>query len=438
MAAPLKVRTVTLLDDTLVNPIDPQTTIIGMVPRPLPGRPLRGVQKLNVRIELDGEEVDTEDAPAQLDFTVMTFEPRHRRGNKGSMSRPLKTSAPRDGSTFTYAASVPLSTLAPFMKSADGMREVATVIREGGTSAPKFRQPLLDAGWALRGATMQRRHPPSHTEHDPDPLLLFQSGGVEVLEVAVAPGQGLRTGPAARAWAFVRSPADVLFYSGHGAWDTCNLSWFLGGDREDPDNWEKFLGSDDLIDFWSKQGPDIQRSPMDLDILIINGCSVLRWSSPNDPCVATDPLALDPEEGHAPCGPRWQRLLCSRDGPLYAILGYRDLAPLDSAGGDAVAERMGRAMAPLDPEQQWDKFAPLWMKVNQQHGPSTWTAAAIDLKGYWYMNKKEIRSSHPPFEIRPLRGGCFLEKDSLGKSVKEGDVLLRPGGDGAPVVVIPR
>jgi hypothetical protein len=195
------------------------------------------------------------------------------------------------------------------------------------------------------------------------------------------------------------------------------------------------LGPGDLVDFWSKQPPDILRSPMDLDILIINGCSVLRWLA------LSDQKNLDPaaqESGTPPCGPQWQRLLCSNDGPLYAVLGYRDLAPLDSGGGNEVADRMGQAMARLDPEKQWDRFAPTWMRINQQLGERTWTASAIDLRGYWYINKKEIRDSHPPFGIRPMRGGPFLDKDAQGRPVKEGDVLLRSGPDGLPVLVAPR
>ena len=421
MAVQLSVRSVTVLDDTLVNPIDTPTTILGMVPKPAAGKPLKGVQKLNVRIDLDATGVDPAAVPSQLRFTVMSQEPRHRRAGKSSMTGPLTVSAPRDGTTLSYKASMSLADLAPFMRSADNLLEVATVIRKGGTSAPKFRAPLINAGWAVRGITMQGGISPGKgpgpVEHEPDPMLLFQSGGVEVLEVAVLAQPGLEVGPAAKAWAFVRSPADVFFYSGHGAYWKCKLVWDRGGNVDDRNNWEDFLHPDDLVDFWSKQSEDILRSPMDLDILIINGCGVLWWEPPQPQARIVDELE-DPYE--TPCGPAWRRLLWCADGPLFAILGYRDTAPLDAGGGNAVAEKMALAMVTL--RDDWDAYAMKWMQINQSNGPTTWTAAAIDCNGYYYINKKEIRDSHT-HKIRPLRGGRYLEKDQLGKKVKEGDII---------------
>jgi hypothetical protein len=422
MAAQLSVRSVTLLDDTLVNPIDTQNTILGMVPKSLPGQPLKGVQKLNVRIDLDDTGVDPSAVPAEVRFTVMSYEPRHRRPNKSSMHSPLTTSAQREGTTLSYKASVALSDLAPFMKSADSLLEVATVIRKGGTSAPKFRAPLTASGWAVRGITMQGGISPGKgrgpVEHEPDPMLLFQAGGVEVLEVAVLAAPGLKVGPNARAWAFVRSPADVFFYSGHGAWWSCKLVWDRGGNVDDRNNWADFLHPDDLVDFWSKQSDDILRSPMDLDVLIINGCGVLWWEPPPPP-TPTTPDSIMPWTD-TPCGPFWRRLLWCEEGPLIAILGYRDTAPLDAGGGDAVVQKMAQAMVSL--KDNWDAYPMKWMQVNKDLGQKTWTAAAIDCKGYYYINKKEIRDSHT-HQIRPLRGGPYLEKDEHGKKLKEGDII---------------
>src|SRR5262249_9735969 len=269
------------------------------------------------------------------------------------------------------------------MRSPDELPEVATVIRKGGTSAQKFRDPLTAAGWAVRGTGLQGGV--KLPEREPDPTLLFQSGGVEVLEVAAGPEPDLRVNPAAKGWAYVRSPADVFFYSGHAAYWTGKLVWDRGGNPHSRDNWEDFLGPEDLIDFWGKQTPDLQRSPDDLDILIINGCSVLWWEPPVDDGPDVSPYAADVS---TPSGPSWKRLLCSDEGPLVALLGYRDLAPLDSGGGDVVAERMAQAMARELKDDFGIRYTQKWLEINQRYGESTWTAAAIDLQGYWYINKK--------------------------------------------------
>ena len=61
---------------------------------------------------------------------------------------------------------------------------------------------------------------------------------------------------------------------------------------------------------------------MDLDVLIINGCSVLFWN--RDPKEKAD---------RADLGLEWAKLLTRKEGPLRAILGYRYRAPADEPWG---------------------------------------------------------------------------------------------------------
>ena len=374
---PIKVKGVTILDDTLVNPANRLTAVLGM-----------DVTKLNVRVELDGVAGDA--IPDAIPVEVMAQEPAARRPALSSMSGPFKTTAKRQGATLTYAVSVDPWSLAPFMKSVDSLKEVATVVRHGGTSAAHFRNILSRSGWALRGAgTQPAAGTPDVTgsvpREEPDARTLFLAGGVEVLEVSVPKSPGLTVGPQAKTWIFVRSPADVFFYSGHGAFWDCNLL------REQADHtYEDWLSPETILEAWKRQ-KDANGMPWDLDVLIINGCSVIgHWGMSEGGEFGTKP----------PCARRWQKLLFTHGGPLFAILSYRDTAPLDSGGGDQVAKEMAQAMTKLGGD--WDAYARTWVRINAKY-PQTWTAAAMDGAGYWYINKKTAPASHT-HDARPLPG----------------------------------
>ena len=199
------------------------------------------------------------------------------------MSTEFTATARRTGTTTTYTVSVAPLKLAPFMRSASISKKVATVVRDGGTSAAKFRTKLAHGGWALRGAAKQPGEgKPDVTgdvlDEQPDAKTLFLSGGVEVLEVSVPASSGLKVGPKDRTWIFIRSPANVFFYSGHGAWWDCSLLLDVGHDLYS--NW---LDPEDILPEWRKQGVDVTRSPWwNLDVLIINGCSVIGdWGLSN-------------------------------------------------------------------------------------------------------------------------------------------------------------
>ena len=65
----------------------------------------------------------------------------------------------------------------------------------------------------------------------------------------------------------MRSPADVFFYSGHGAWWNGALLRDQGANA--PHHYDDWLVAETLLKSWHKTD-DWNRSPWDLDVLIIN------------------------------------------------------------------------------------------------------------------------------------------------------------------------
>jgi hypothetical protein len=401
---PVKVKNVLVMDDIATTPLDASSDVVGL-----------DVDSLEVRVEIDPNGVADADLPTEIQIEVMSHQPPARGdapkvrkpggpADQSSMSRPLRASALRFQGSYNYIASVGLSELAPFMKSEDEVLEVATVVRAGGTSDKEFLGPLVKAGWARRGSAVQPDAGKPDATGDiakelPDARQLFRAGGVEVLDINVVPDPALILGARSKAKAFIRSPADVFFYSGHGAWWNCSLLRKQAGD----DNYDTWMKSKDLVPQWRRQ-PSMHRSPLDLDVLIINGCSVLLWDKEG---------FYNPTEVPS-CGLRWRKLLWDREGPLQAILGYRDTAPLDASanGGNDVARAMAVAIA-NGLGDRWDQYARKWLEINARH-PITYTAAAIDLQGYWYINMKEIRDSHT---------GKMRDMDNYDSSKTVGNII---------------
>jgi hypothetical protein len=366
-----KVKAVTILDGTGVNPVDRRTDVLGM-----------NVGKLNVRVELDAAGAAADKLPAEIPIEVMAQEPKQRRGGLASMSGPLKATAKRDAQTLTYTATLDPWKLAPFMKASDSLKEVATVVRHGGTSDALFRNTLAKGGWAVRGAGRQPAEgQPDLTgnvlDEQPDAKTLFLAGGVEVLEVSVPASSGLAVGPQAKSWVFVRSPADVFFYSGHGAYWNCNLLREQAGHT-----YEDWLAPEDILAAWQRQR-DTNSMPWDLDVLVINGCSVIGNTGPSE---------VGAYGVGANCAKRWEKLLMRKGGPLFAILSYRGTAPLDKNGGDLVALQMAKAIV-KDLGTNWDAYARRWVEINARL-PQTQTAAAMDGAGYWFINKQMEPATH--------------------------------------------
>jgi peptidoglycan hydrolase-like protein with peptidoglycan-binding domain len=257
---------------------------------------------------------------------------------------------------IVYRFSLPLNSIGAFLKVERSLKEMATVVRNGGTSDAEFRAAL---GWNIRGIATQPVAAGTTTGSEsgeiPDAFALFRAAGVEVLDVKV---------PAQLNWhvpgtvkRLVRSPADVVYYSGHGlsssgklAIDTENKPC---GETGAYSNW---LGPADLTRVWT--------SPMDLDVLILAGCSVLRIDFSTSP----------------PSGPgvAWSRLLSGRGGPLVALLGYRGSAPCDNPSGNRIAKRMAQRMALGS-----TTFARDWLEVNGDNNANN--AVAMDGRGYWWI-----------------------------------------------------
>ena len=86
---------------------------------------------------------------------------------------------------------------------------------------------------------------------------------------------------------------------------------------------------------------------------------------------------------------------------MTAILSYRDTAPLDSEGGTQIAVSMAQAII-SSPKAKWEDYPKMWMDINHNN-PSTLTAAAVDVNGYWFINH-EFAPASSTHDMRPLPG----------------------------------
>ena len=296
------------------------------------------------------------------------------------MSSPLTVTLKQDGTTPIYKLKVPVEKLAEVQNMPDNVPEVATVVRTGGTSDQLFRSTLEAKGWAHRGTAVQPAiGKPDHTgdliKEQPDARTLFLTGGVEVVDVGLVQPADKEFAHSSlpTTWMFVRSPADIVFYSGHGPWWDGNLL------REQAHHtYDSWLDPAELLGSWMRDTSNLQASPMDIDALIINGCSVLFWNRLNE-------TLDDPARGD--WGLHWAELLTSKQGPLFVILGYRATAPLDDPMGNRIAREFAEQIVG-GLGMNYDKYARVWLEINAKY-ESTRTAAALDNKGYWYIN-------HPP------------------------------------------
>lgn len=284
----------------------------------------------------------------------------NRAGGVSTLGAPLKLTAARfrpetaNPNRIIYRLSHPLSALGEFLKVERRIKEVATVVRNGGTSDAEFRKALR---WNARGIATQPTAVGASTGSEsgeiPDAFALFRSAGAEVLDLKVPAQPNWRVPGAVKR--LVRSPADVLYYSGHGL----SKSGKLGIDIESKPcgshgTYHGWLGPTDLTAAWT--------SPMDLDVLILAGCSVLKIDFSTSP--ASGP------------GIDWSGLLRAKGGPLVALLGYRDRAPCDTPNGDAIARQMAQRLA-----KGSTNFARDWLEVNGNNNADN--AVAMDDRGYW-------------------------------------------------------
>jgi len=332
------------------------------------------VSRLKVRLEIEGAGI----ARTSLPDTVPA---RLRFRDPGMPRPPLPAEGQADAKfllrratpTSDYVADISLARLSHLMEQ-DQTPEFVTVVREGGTSDAKFRHPVIGAGWNGRGtAVLPDKGKPDITgnlqKEQPDALTLFKTGGVTIAEIFIGPGSGLDGDPGLSTWAFMRSPADVFFYSGHGLLTSGQLARSRGPVHD----YQDWLSGQELLKFWKKSA-SVGGVPIDLDVLIINGCSVLFWNHLKEKHADRRDIGLP-----------WSELLYTKQGPLMALLGYRYRAPADTPMGNKVAEEMGKAIAG-GLGGNYDEYARTWLHINSRIGGMGWGAAAFDSKGYWYIN----------------------------------------------------
>ena len=299
--------------------------------------------------------------PAQITIEISSRAPNKVSGTATLSS--LKLAAARFGpelvnpNRIIYRLSRALMNVGEFLKVERQIKEVATIVRTGGTSDVHFRAAL---GWNPRGIGTQAitigTSTGSESSEVPDAFTLFRAAGVEVLELKVPAQLNWRVPASVKR--LVRSPADVVYYSGHGLSSTGKLVVDInnrvcgagGGSYRD------WLGPSDLTAVWT--------SPMDLDVLIIAGCSVLKIDFSTTP----------------PTGPglQWSRLLRAKGGPLTGLCGYRAGGPCDSPQGNKIAKEMAQLMA-----RGSINFARDWLTVNGNNNANN--AVAMNDQGYWWI-----------------------------------------------------
>lgn len=353
--AAVTVETLAIMDDAFARDLG-WDDVIGL-----------DVARLNVRLRASG--LPDAVMPGEIALFVASRPPN---GDSGTATLAGKTlnvarSGPAPSGGLEYRLSVTPADLGDFLAVETRRGEVATVVRIGGTSDAEFRTAL---GWAPRGRGTQPATASAGTgdaaSERPDARKLFLAGGAEVLEARVFPQPGLRD-TAGRKVALIRSPADVFYYSGHGLGASNCLAVETA-----PHTYACWLRPADLLPHWT--------SSMDLDVLILAGCSVLH-------------VELSGSSASGP-GAEWAKLLRTKGGPLTALLGYEASAPLDRPNGDAIARDMGARLAAGS-----RRFARDWMEVNAAH--RAWNAVAIDTSGYWDFDC--FRSLHT-CDLGDLRG----------------------------------
>jgi hypothetical protein len=389
----ISIQSISILDDggSPINTADRA----GMKPSPAMSGTVLGldVSTLNVKVEVAGG--GSSDLPAGITVEVRTFEPGSRRPGKSDLVAPVPITVHRQGQSTAYTTNFPLIYFDNVQNPA-----FATIVREGGTSDRGFRNALMSGPWATRGSGIVPDRGKSNSngvlsKDEPDGLTLFKAGGVEVIEVAIPDYSKVDSGVGLAVSAYLRSPADIFFYSGHGAFWNGNLV----RDRAMGHVYEDWLSPEDLAQSWSMHG-DGSVSPVNLDVLVINGCSVLFWNQRG----LAEKVPLD----RGDIGLRWAKLLSKYGGPLHAILGYRYRSPADFMGGDTVAAAMAQAIVG-SLGSGWDSYARKWLEINVRD-QRCWGAAAFDNNGYWYINTLATEGANGT----PIQAGGYDSKQKQG------------------------
>lgn len=337
---------VMLLHDDLQTPVG-QDEIIG----------LDGDQNLNILAA-----ASLSDASAlgtvSLDLVVRTPGKAAEKIVTRALKVPRLGVDPHNADQVLFRLSVALKDIGKIFSALDGVREIATVRRVGGTSDVHLLRGL-GSGWKLRGQAEQAQHcgmdSGSLADERPDALKLLQAGGVSILELIDSAGTK-------RIKRFIRNPADIFYYTGHGLGRGFSrrvasptlMNCLAIEDLVSEFGYCCWASPADLLPFW--------KSPMDLDVLIIAGCSLLAVDATHTP------LSGD--------GLEWARLLQPQGGPLKYLLGYGDwdeneeggpmgaTAPEDSGGGDEIAGEIGRW---IKAHPDLEGLITQWLSINMEH-----------------------------------------------------------------------
>jgi hypothetical protein len=282
------------------------------------------------------------------------------------MKDPDRPSRPSFAPRTLYRLAYSIDQAGDFMKASEEFSEIATVVRPNGSSDVSFRAAL---GWAPRGGATQNPYGgDSGSERDKSPaaLRLLQAGGVEVLEVEALSKADPMKKVAKR---LIRNSSDVFYYAGAGKGDGCLA---VGKDC--------WLSPEDLLEYW--------KPPFDLKVLILAGCSVLSMKFRGD---IFFPAALGPATATGGPGMAWSKLLRTKGGPLTAILGYKDEAPVENPVGKEIAAQMGKKIAAGLNQNQWTLT---WLDINQRHdGDNTSNAVGMDASGYLQILTEHITNN---------------------------------------------
>jgi hypothetical protein len=335
-----------------------------------------GASKINIEIEAVG---DIEKIPV----TVTSRLPNKIPG-AGTIPAPLKWDVPRSNVTAPtpgrslFRLTKLIGEAGPFL-GRTGVNDVATIVRDGGTSDAEFRANL-GTSWTVRGIGTQPKTSGStgdESKEIPDGFALLKAAGVEVLEVSIAadPGWVITAGKATR---LIRKPCKIVYYSGHG-WSFGN---YLAIEIIPHVQYDPWARPSDLVGVWTKT------DCANLELFVIAGCSLLKYE-PGVFATARDKTGL-----------AWAELLTGKKGPLVSLLGYADAAPLDSAGGDIVARLMATKLAGGSTD-----YVRAWLEVNGTN--RAWNASGMDSKGYWWLDPERDYTDwghRKPFAFSNIKG----------------------------------
>lgn len=371
---PLNAVSVTLLRDDLTTPLDADE-IIGL-----------DSVSTGLNVQIIAVSADTPD-PLSIDLVIRTPGKSGGKIVTRSLKIPKHGTDPADAANAIFKVSVSKADLDKLLVPIDNTKEVATVRRIGGTSDARLIR-ALGRNWQARGQAQQADKcgiaSADSAAERPDALKLMQAGGVAVLELKDAAGTVL-------AKQFIRNPADILYYTGHGLGR--GFSQRVGAssvhnclaieDHAATDGYCCWAMPSDLAPYW--------KSPMDLDLLIVAGCSVLAVDG------STGTLEGD--------GLAWAKLMTWNSGPLRFLLGYGDYdanensgtgpmgatAPLDAGGGNEIAAEIGG----------WIKANPkltgiirAWLMINMAHQNPF--GIGFDKDGFcWRTRRKSTRGWTP-------------------------------------------